>query len=158
MKKNGEYWKGPFTLPLLTDKAGSRGGHSNWKGVCEFAAVMTPFFQASHCPLVYQFTLHAPLLCPLFSIFRKCLHFQPCFGQNSSSVDPNVSKFLFPRPLFFKENLLPRPYILKLTWHTSTKKNLSVPPPSHHHQKKSWAPIPRGLGRGELQKKEEIIG
>ena len=90
---------------------------------------MTPFFQNSHRSLAYQFTVNAPLLCPLFSIFRKFLHFQPCFGQNSSSLDPNFSKFLFLRPLFFKENPLPRPYILKPAWHTSTKNKLSAPPP-----------------------------
>ena len=108
------------------------GGHSHWKGVWGCAAVMTPFFQTSHRSLAYQFTVNAPLLCPLFSIFRKFLHFQPCFGQNSSSRDPNFSKFSFLRPLFFKENPLPRPYILKPAWHTSTKKKLSAPPPRDH--------------------------
>ena len=107
----------------------TQGGHSHWKGVWGCAAVMTPFFQTSHRSLAYQFTVNAPLLCPFFSIFRKFLHFQPCFGQNSSSLDPNFSKFSFLRPLFFKENPLPRPYILKPAWHTSTKKKLSAPPP-----------------------------
>ena len=88
-----------------------------------------PLFQASRRSLAYQFTVNAPLLCPLFSIFIKFLHFQPCFGQNSSSLDPNFSKFSFPRPAFFKENPLPRPYILKSAWHTPTKKKLSAPPP-----------------------------
>ena len=69
------------------------GGHSHWKGVWGCAAVTTPFFQTSHRSLAYQFTVNAPLLCPLFSIFRKFLHFQPCFGQNSSALDPNFSKF-----------------------------------------------------------------
>ena len=105
------------------------GGPSHWKGVWGCAAVMTPFFETSHRSLAYQFTINALLLCPLFSIFRKFLHFQPSFGQNSSSLDPNFSKFLFLRPLFFKENLLPRPYILKPAWHTSTKKKGWVPPP-----------------------------
>ena len=104
------------------------GGHSHWKGVWGCAAVMTPFFQASRRSLAHQFTVNAPLLCPLFSIFRKFLHFQPCFGQNFSSLDPNFSKFLFPRPPFLKENPLPRPYILKPAWHTPTKKKLSAPP------------------------------
>ena len=63
-----------------------------------------------------------------FSIFRKFVHFQPCFGQNSSSLDQNFSTFSFPRPPFFKENPLPRPYILKPAWHTSTKKMLSALP------------------------------
>ena len=106
------------------------GGHSHWKGVWGCAAVMTPFFQASRRSLAYQFTANAPLLCPLISIFRTFLHFQPCFGQNSSSLDPNFSKFSFPRPPFFKEKPLPSLYILKPAWHTSTKKKLSAPPSS----------------------------
>ena len=51
--------------------------------------------------LAHKFTVNAPLLCPLFSISRKVLHFQPCFDQNSSSLDLNFSKFSFPRPSFF---------------------------------------------------------
>ena len=100
----------------------SPGGHSHWKGVWGCAAVMTPFSQASHRSLAYQFIVNAPLLCPRFQF----LDFQPCFGQNSSSLDP---KFSFPRPPFFKENPLPRPYILTPAWHTSTQKKLSAPPP-----------------------------
>ena len=88
-----------------------------------------PLFQTSRRSLAHQFTVNAPLLCPLFSIFRKFLHFQPCFGQNSSSLDPKFSKFSFSRPPFFKENPLPRLYILKPAWHTPTKKKLRVPPP-----------------------------
>ena len=83
------------------------GGHSHWKGVWGCAAVMTPFFQASRRSLAHQFTLNAPLLCPLFSIFRKFLHFLPCFGQNSSSLDPNFSKFSFSRPQFFSGKSAP---------------------------------------------------
>ena len=64
------------------------GGHSHWKGVWGCAAVMTPFFQASRRSLAYQFTVNGPLLRPPFSIFRKFLDFQPCFGQNSSSLGP----------------------------------------------------------------------
>ena len=112
----------------LSDPPVGPGGHSHWKRVWGCTAVMNPFFQTSHHSLAYQFTVNASLLCPLFSIFRRFLHFQPCFGQNSSSLDPNFSKCLFLRPLFFKENPLPRPYILKPAWHTSTKKKLSAPP------------------------------
>ena len=86
-----------------------------------------PLFQASRRSLPLQFTVNAPLLCPLFSIFRNFLHFQPCFDQNFSSLGPNFSKFLFPRPPFLKENPLLRPYILKPAWHTLTKKKLSSP-------------------------------
>ena len=105
------------------------GGHSHWKGVWGCAAVVTPFFQASRRSLAHQITVNVPLLCPLFSIFRKFVYFQPCFGQNSSSLDPNFSKCLFPRPPFCKENPLPRPYIFKPVWHMPTKKKLSAPPP-----------------------------
>ena len=59
--------------------------------------------------------------------FWEFLHFQPCFGQNSSPLDPNFSKFSFTRPPFFKENPLPRPYILKPARHTSTKKKVECP-------------------------------
>ena len=104
------------------------GGHSHWKEVWGCAAVMTPFFQAIRRSLAYQFTVNAPLLWLPFSSFWKFLHFQPCFGQNSSSLDPIFSKFLFRRPPFFKENPLPRPYILTPAWHTSTKKKLSALP------------------------------
>ena len=105
------------------------GALTYWKGVWGCAAVMTPFFQASRRSLAYQFTVNAPLLWPPFPICRNFFDFQPCFGQNSSSLDPNFSKFSFPRPPVFKENPLPRPYILKPAWHTSTKKKLSAPPP-----------------------------
>ena len=117
-----------FSRTLL-NRSKTRGGHSHWKGVWGCAAVMTSFFQASRRSLAHQFTVNVPLSCPLFSIFRKILHFQPCFGQNSSSLDQNFSKFSFPRPPFFKENPLPRPYILKPAWHIPTKKKLSAPPP-----------------------------
>ena len=84
----------------------TRGGHSHWKGVWGCAAVMIPFFQASRRSLAYQFTVNAPLLCPLFSIFRIFLHFQPCFGQNCSSLDPNFSKFSFTRPVHLLWNVV----------------------------------------------------
>ena len=112
-------------LPLSTRGGGTHIG----KAYGDVPQSWPPFFQTSHRSLAYQFTINALFLCPLFSIFRKFLHFQPCFSQNSSSLDPNFSKFSFLRPLFFKENPLPRPYILKPVWHTSTKKKLSAPPP-----------------------------
>ena len=102
---------------------------------------MTPFFQASRRSLAHHFTVNAPLLCPLFSICRKFLHFQPCFGQNFSSLDPNFSKFSFPRPPFLKENPLPTPYILKPAWHTPTKKKKK--------KKKKKIECPPGEKRGE---------
>ena len=89
---------------------------------------MTPFFQASRRSLAYQFAVNvAALVPPVFNFKKILLHFQPCFDQYSSSLDPNFSKFSFLRPPFFKENPFPRPYILKPTWHTSTKKSW-VPP------------------------------
>ena len=109
------------------------GGTHIGKGYGDVPRSWPHFFRPVAAPgrrsLAYQFTVNAPLLCPLFSIFRKFLHFQPCFSQNFSSLDPNFSKFSFPRPQFFKEKPLPIPYILKPAWHTSTKKKkLSAPP------------------------------
>ena len=102
-------------------------GHSHWKGVWGCAVVMTPFFHASRRSLAYHIYRQCAALVTPFSIFRKCLHFQPCFGHNSSSLDTNFSKFSFPIPPFFKENQLPRPYISKPLWHTSTKKKDEYP-------------------------------
>ena len=64
-----------------------------------------PLFQASRRPrgrrsLAYQFTVNAPLLCLLFSIFRKFLHFQPCLSQNFNSLDPNFLNFRSQDPHF----------------------------------------------------------
>ena len=101
--------------------------------------------------LAHQFTLNAPLLCPLFSIFSKFLHFQPCFGQNSSSLDP---KFSFSRPPFFQEYLLPRPYIFKPAWHTPTKKKVECPPPG---QPALLAVLPENKkGREKRKEKKKI--
>ena len=82
-------------------------------------------FQASQRSLAYPFTIIAPLLYPPFSNFRKIFNFQPCFGQNFSSQDPNFRSL---DPSFFKENPLPRPYFWKPVWHTPTKKKSWVPP------------------------------
>ena len=101
------------------------GRHWPRKGVWGCAAVMTPFFQASQRSLAYQFTIIAPLLYPPFSNFRKVFNFQPCFGQNFSSQDPNFRSL---DPSFFKENPLPRPYFWKPVWHTPTKKKVECPP------------------------------
>ena len=91
------------------------GGTHIGKGYGDVPRSWPHFFRPVAAPgrrsLAYQFTVNAPLLCPLFSIFRKFLHFQPCFSQNFSSLDPNFSKFSFPRPQFFKEKPLPIPYI-----------------------------------------------
>ena len=75
-----------------------------------------------------------------FSIFRKFLHFQPCFGQNSSSLDPIFSKFSFPRPPFLKENPLPRPYIFET-------RVAHIHPVSHSH---AW--YPGGGGGTDLER------
>ena len=90
-----------------------------------------PLFQASRRSLAHQFTLNAPLLCPLFSIFRKLLHFQPCFGQNSSSLDLNFSQFSFLRPPwhFFRKIRSLDPTFLNLRGTHPPKKKLSAPPP-----------------------------
>ena len=94
------------------------GGHSHMKGVWRCAAVMTPFFQVIRRSLAYQFTVNAPLLWLPFS----------CFFAFSAMFCPKV---YLSRPKFFKENPLPRPYILKPPWHTSTR---------------SWVPSPDGIG------------
>ena len=93
-----------------------------------------PFFQASRRSPAYQFTVNAPLLWPPFSIFRKFLDFQPCFGQNFSFLDPNLSKFSFPKtPIFQGKSAprLPRPYILIPAWHIHQKK-VECPPGRVH--------------------------
>ena len=90
-------------IHVWSESAPGPGGHSHWKGVWGCAAVMTPFFQAIRRSLAYQFTVNAPLLWLPFSSFRQFLHFQLCFGQNSSSLDPNFSKLLFPRPPFSRK-------------------------------------------------------
>ena len=111
------------------------GGHSHWKGVWGCAAVLTPFFEAIRCSLAYQFTVNEPLLWLPFSSFRNFLHFQPYFGQNSSSLDPSFSKFSLTRPPFSRKihSIHCRPYILKPAWHTSTKKKLSALPGDIFH-------------------------
>ena len=69
------------------------GGHSHMKGVWGVLRSWPPgFFQAIRRSLAYQFTVNAPLLCLPFSCFRNFSHFQPCFGQNSISLDPNFSR------------------------------------------------------------------
>ena len=100
------------------------------------------FFQASRHSLAYQFTINAPLMCPPFSIFRKILDFQPCFGQNFRSQDAN---FCSQDPSLFKENPLPRPYFWKPLWHIPTKKG-----------EKNWVPF-RGITAYRGSDKNKII-
>ena len=99
------------------------GGHSHMKGVWGVLRSWPPgFFQAIRRSLAYQFTVNAPLLCLPFSCFRNFSHFQPCFGQNSISLDPNFSrKIRSLNPTFWN-------------------------PVAHIHQKKSWVPSPDGIG------------
>ena len=99
------------------------------KGYGDVPRSWPPFSGQSPLPSPPIYHQCAALMTP-FSIFRKVLDFQPCFGQNSSSLDPIFFQFSFPRPPIFKENSLPRPYIVKPAWHTSTKKKLSAPPGS----------------------------
>ena len=84
-----------------------------------------PFFRPVGAPLAYQLTLNVPLRCPPFSIFRKILHFQDCFGQKFSSQGANFQNFCSQDPSFYKENQLPIPYL----WHTPTQKKLSASTP-----------------------------
>ena len=129
-------------MHVMQNESTHPGGHLHWKGLWGCAAVMTPFFQASQRSLAYQFTLSELLVWPPFSIFRKFVHFQPCFGQNSSSISPN---FCSQDPLF-KENLLPRPYILKPSWHTSTKKKVECPPRGTHKMVASGKRLMTSIG------------
>ena len=92
---------------------GIHRGDSHWKGVWRCAAVMAPFFQAIRRSL----TVNVPLWLP-FLMFYKIFAFSAMFWP----------KFYLSRPKFFKENPLPRPYILKPPWHTSTRKKLSALP------------------------------
>ena len=95
---------------------------------------MTPFFQAIRRSLAYQFTVNVPILWLPFSSSRKNFHFQPCFGQTSSYSRPNFFQIFVPETPFFKENPLPRPYILKPAWHTSIKKKVECPPQDQTQQ------------------------
>ena len=99
-----------------------RGANLHWKVIWGCATVTTPFFQASWHFLAYQFTLNAPLMCPAFSILRKIMDFQSCFGQNFSSQDANFPNFCSQVPSFSKENSLPRSYFWKPVWNKPTKK------------------------------------
>ena len=85
------------------------------------------FFQTSQRSLAYQFTVNAPFLYPLFSIFRKFLHPQPCFGHNSSSLDPNFS-FLHVRPLYLRKIRSLDPTFWNPRGTHPPKKKLSAPP------------------------------
>ena len=100
------------------------------------ATIMTPFLQTSCCSLSSQFTIdNRPLMCPLFSIFRKKCIFSAFFGHNFSSQDANFQNFCSQDPSFFKENPLLRPYFWKPVQHPPTKekvekkKKLSSHPP-----------------------------
>ena len=111
-----------------------RGGHSHWKGVWGCAAVMTPFLKASRRSLAYQFTVNAPLLRPRSQFFRKFLHFQPCFGQNFSSLHPIFFKIFIPKTPIFQGKSAP------YTLHFETRV-------AHIHQKKVECPPP-GVAHG----------
>ena len=104
------------------------GRHWPRRGYGNVPRSWPPFFQASRRSLVYQFTVNAPLKCPLYQLLEKNSIFSLVFGQNFSSQDAN---FHSQDPSFFKEILLPRPYILKPAGHTPTKKSW-VPPPHTH--------------------------
>ena len=104
------------------------GEQSHWKGVWGCAAVMTPFFRPVTAPYPTNLLSMRRSCALCFQFLENFCIFSLVLAKNSSSLDRNWSKFSFLRPLFLKENLLPRPYILKPAWHTSTKKKLSAPP------------------------------
>ena len=91
----------PTNLPSM--RRSCPGGTHIGKGYGDVPRLWPPFFQASRRSLAYQFTLNEPLVWPPFSIFRKFVHFQPCFGQNSNSLDQNFSTFSFPKPPFARK-------------------------------------------------------
>ena len=105
----------PFEY-ISTRRGGGGGGGSltleSGTGMCRGH---DPFFFISgqsafpSLPIYPQCASHVPP----FSVFRKILHFQPCFGQNFSSQDGNFPNFCSQDPSFFKENPYPRPYFRK---------------------------------------------
>ena len=116
----------PFRLATLHP----RGGTDLERGYGDVPRSWPPFSGQSALPsLPIWIYHHCATLIPPFSNFRKIFNFQPCFGQNFSSQDPNFRSL---DPSFFKENPLPRPYIWKPVWHTPTKKKLSAPPRALH--------------------------
>ena len=86
------------------------------------------FSDQSPLPSLPIYCQCAALVTPVFNFKKIFCIFSHVFAPILSSLDPNFSKFSFPRRPFFKENPLPRSYILKPAWHTSTKKKLSAPP------------------------------
>ena len=87
-----------------------------------------PFSGQSPLPSPPIYRQCTALMTP-FSIFMNFLDFQPCFGQNSSSLDPNFSNFHSQDPQFsMKIHSLDRTF-----WN----------PRGTHPPKKSWVPPPR---------------
>ena len=70
----------------------------------------------SSLPIYRQCAAHVP---PIFN-FWKCFCILSLILVKILAL--NCSKFSFPRPPFFQENPLSRPYFWKPVWHTFTKK------------------------------------
>ena len=116
-------------LPCLIYRK-SLGSTHIGKGYGDVPRSWPPFFRPVGSP-ANQFTVNAPLLCLLFSIFRKFLHFQPCFDQNSSSLDPFFSNFRSQDPHFSRKihSLDPTFWNPRGT-HPPKKKKVEAPPPT----------------------------
>ena len=115
-----------FTLLLYTmcDALIMGGGHSHWN-----LPLSQPLFLGQSMLfslLIYhQCAVHVP---PFLSFGNFCI-FSLVLAKNFSSLDPHFSKFSFPRPSFFQEDPLFRPYFWKPVCYTPTKKSWVSPPP-----------------------------
>ena len=116
-----------YKLKCYLTNCWTRGGTHIGKWYGDVARSWPPFFRPVATPQPTNLPSMRRSCAPCFQFLENFCIFNHVFAQNFSSLDPNFSKFSFPRPPFFKENPLPRPYILKAAWHTPTKKSW-VPP------------------------------
>ena len=105
------------------------GGTDLERGYGDVPRSWPPFFRPVMRSLAYQFTTNVPLMCSPFSVFRKFCIFSLVLAKISALKTQTFPNFRSQDPLFFKENLLPRPYFWKPVWHIPTKIKLSAPPP-----------------------------
>ena len=108
------------------------GGTHIGKWYGDVPLVMTPFFSGQSVlpslPIYHQCAAHVP---SPFSIFRKILHFQPCFGRNFSSQDANFPKYFFPKTPHFSRKIcsLDPTFVNPCGTHPQKKVECSPPPP-----------------------------
>ena len=84
-----------------------------------------PIFQASWHSLAYQLTINVPLMCPHFQFLEKKKYFSLLVAKFSVFKMQIFQIFCSQDALFFKENLLRRPYFWKPVFmqHTPTQKS-----------------------------------